>query len=170
MSVSAWPFTQGGQPQMRGLPHVVENFKIFQNLKHVMAIASSSIASNPSDGHQIWADASADGNEAAVPPHEYADLVAKAWQEVCNIGRVRKLGFVVPSVRTPATGADNLHPPLHLKHVYDDPLRTIAMIMTRAANVCSHHHGLASPRRADLVSILLWVSLMVALSVLEMQC
>ena len=33
-----------------------------------------------------------------------------------------------------ATGADNLHPAPHLRQVYDDALRTIAMMMTLAAN------------------------------------
>ena len=39
------------------------------------------------------------------------------------------------STRTLATGSDNLHPALHLKHVCDNALRAIAMIMTLAANI-----------------------------------
>ena len=34
-----------------------------------------------------------------------------------------------------ASGSDNLHPALHLKHIWDDALRAIAMILTLAANV-----------------------------------
>ena len=33
------------------------------------------------------------------------------------------------------TGADNLHPALHVKHVCDDALRAIAMIVTLATNI-----------------------------------
>ena len=43
-----------------------------------------------------------------------------------------------------AAGADNLHPPLYLKHVCDDALRAIAMLMTLL-----HHHGSATLYKPD---------------------
>ena len=102
-----------------------------------------------------WADASVDANGLAVHPQEPADLVAKEWHDPWKVGRACQIDFgganSAPGVPTPtpddlrdvcgsfsahtATGSDNLHRSLHLKHVCDDALRTIAMILTLAANI-----------------------------------
>ena len=102
-----------------------------------------------------WADASVDANGLAVQPQEPADLVAKEWHDLWKVGRACQIDFwganSAPCVPTPspddprdvcgsfsahtATGSDNLHRALHLKHVCDDALRTIAMILTLASNI-----------------------------------
>ena len=89
-----------------------------------------------------------DAKGLAVQSQEQADLVAKKWHDLWKVGRAYRIDFggvnsgpVVPSLlttcstRTPATGSDNLHPALHLKHVCENALRVIAMIMTLAANI-----------------------------------
>ena len=75
---------------------------------------------------------------------------------------VQQMSTVRPSVPSPslddlrdvcgsfsaytATGSDKLHPGLHLKHVCDDALRAIAMIMTLAANIgtANDHRGVVT--------------------------
>ena len=83
----------------------------------------------------------------------WADLVAKEWHDLWKVGRACQIDFGgannAPDVPSPSpedvrdvcgsfsahTATGILLPALHLKHVCDDALRAIAMILTLAANI-----------------------------------
>ena len=100
-----------------------------------------------------WADASVDGNGLAVQ----ADLVAKGWHDLWKVGRACQIDFGgannAPVVNSPspddlrdvcASGSDNLHPALHLKHVCDDALRARRQHWLLPRSVCNDHHGVVT--------------------------
>ena len=117
-----------------------------------------------------WEDASVDANGLAVQPQEQADLIEKRWHDLWRVGRACQIDFggvnnapVVPSPSPDdlcdvcgsfsahtATGSDKLHPALQLKHVCDDALRAIAMILTLAATI-----GYCPAAFATIVMVLL---------------
>ena len=96
-----------------------------------------------------------DADRLTVQPQGQTDLVAGEWHDLWKVGRAYQIDFggvnsapVVPSPSPDglrdvcrsfsahtATGSDNLHPALHVKHVCDDALRAFAMIVTPAANI-----------------------------------